>query len=145
MHFSFIALLLTLSLLQVRNLLLISEAIPLFGHHLNNFSVFQVWLLGLQLRTPFGLITEEGGHGLFGCILISLDTILLDLRFDIHWGNDFRGLFVVFSLGLGNFSDRSDFLGLSLGLVLGLLGHWGSSSLLIFLFDCHHYVFVCEY
>jgi hypothetical protein len=34
LHFSFIALLLTLSLLQVRNLLLISEAIPLFGHHL---------------------------------------------------------------------------------------------------------------
>lgn len=52
---------------------------------------------------------------------------------------------LTFSLGLGNFSDRSDFLGLSLGLVLGLLGHWGSSSLLIFLFDCHHYVFVCEY
>lgn len=77
------------------------------GTYLNNFSVFQVWLLGLQLRTPFGLITEEGGHGLFGCILISLDTILLDLRFDIHWGNDFRGLFVVYSQKLGVRSSRS--------------------------------------
>ena len=67
------------------------------GTYLDNFSVFQVWLLSLQLRSSFGLITEEGGHRLFRCILVSLDTILLDLRFIIHRSDDFRGLFTIYT------------------------------------------------
>ena len=74
------------------------------GTYLDNFSVFQVGLLSLQLRTSLCLITEEGGHRLFGCILGSLDTNFLDLRFVGDGSSHLGSLFGVYvpKVGLGH-------------------------------------------
>lgn len=47
-----------------------------WGAYLDDFSVFESWLFSDEEWASDGLVTEEGAQWLFGCVFVSLDTLL---------------------------------------------------------------------